>query len=451
MLTNLDLKVTGHPYVDSGIFAIKTRLKKDTKEITIADLKDLASQISKLYIKEGWKKRMHSIFPNSILVNNAFAKKGNIEEMYFNYLDTLIENILPASDNGDCIACGRRDSIQQFQKSYVPLTGSGSLKNYFSFAKNGADYCPLCALLIQFSPLVMYRSGGKLIVLHSNSEKVMEYWAKKAIKNINEQIISNNYSGCFDEGFKNPNNAIFHMIENIIRSYDEKNWVDENPSLNFYYFTNYNQGPELDIFNVPTNVFRFLAYIPSNEYNNWNSIIKKAYKYVKWDKIESFDDYKNNQNEVYNRLLKNTSILRFFFSTKNKKALCSWNLLKYYMREVRNMEDERLNAIKNLGDNLSKYIENYGEKKTLSKLENASNYNTFRNILRKIIKKRIGNNEEELLFTFDDYVNYLFPQGNLTWRETQDLLLFRIYENLNQWLIDNNYVEKIEELEMEEE
>ena len=35
-------------------------------------------------------------------------------------------------------------------------------------------------------------------------------------------------------------------------------------------------------------------------------------------------------------------------------------------------------------------------------------------------------NDEDLLFTFDEYVIYLFPEGNKTWRETQDLLLFRI-------------------------
>jgi CRISPR-associated protein Cst1 len=53
-------------------------------------------------------------------------------------------------------------------------------------------------------------------------------------------------------------------------------------------------------------------------------------------------------------------------------------------------------------------------------------------------------NEKDVLFTFDDYVKYLFPEVKF-WRETQDLLLFRIYENLHEWLIDNDYVEEMEE------
>lgn len=89
--------------------------------------------------------------------------------------------------------------------------------------------------------------------------------------------------------------------------------------------------------------------------------------------------------------------------------------------------------------------------KTLKELEMASNYNNFRNILRKILKNKINMGDEELLFTFDEYVISLFPEGNMTWRETQDLLLFRIYENLHDWLIENQYVEEVTEDEILEE
>ena len=447
MSDSLNLKYTGNVFVDSGIYALVSNFNIDVEEININHIKQLSQKISELYVNPVWNKNMHSIFPNSVLVHNAI--KGDREELYFEHLNSIIEEITPILEKGDCIACGCRNSINALQKNSVPMSGSGSLRNYFSFANEGVDYCPLCAVLIQFSPLVMYRSGGKMILLHSNSHKVMKYWAKKAKDNIDKQVVSGEYTGCFNEGFTNPTNAVFRIIQKILFSYDER-WVDENPSLNFYYFTNYNQGPDLDIFNVPTPVFRFLAYIPSDEYSNWKNIVKSAYKYVKWDKVKEYDDYKNNTNEVYNRLLKNSSILRFFYNFKSKNALCSWNLVKYYMKEVRNMDEKRLNAIKGLGDNLSKYIKDNDSKKTLSSLENAQNYNSFRNILRKIIKNKIANGDGELLFTFDDYVSNLFPEGNLTWKETQDLLLFRIYENLHSWLIEMNYVDKeIDEMEEE--
>ncbi|WP_413824362.1 type I-B CRISPR-associated protein Cas8b1/Cst1 [Methanobrevibacter sp. UBA337] len=362
----------------------------------------------------------------------------------------LIDNISPCDDSGDCMACGRRNTESSVFKSNVPLTGSGSLKNYFSFANDGADYCNLCTLLIQFSPLVMYASGGKMILLHSDSSKVMTLWCMEALSNVLEQESTYDYTGCFNEGYVNPQNAVFKMITDIIQEADEE-WDDEYPSLNFYYFTNYNQGPELEIFNVPTNVFRFLTYIPPDEYFNWNQIVRKGY-IVNWNKVKDLDDYKNKRNTVYNNLLINKTILYYFFDRKYKKAYCSWNLLRFYMMEVRKLTEERLEVIKSLGDSLSDYIKKNEDKKTLKALEAAKNYREFRNVLRKVIKKKIANNDKELLFTYDDYVNYLFPDGNLTWRETQDLLLFRIYENLHEWLVDEKFVDEYDdETDLEEE
>ena len=446
MSEKLNLKNTGNIFVDSGIFALSRWFNIKIEDIEIEHIKELSNEISKIYTMPAWKKNMYSIFPNSVLVNSAVT--GDLSEIYLEELNSFIDTITPYSENGDCIACGCRNSISSFQKSKIPLTGSGALKNYFPFAEEGVDYCPLCVLLTQFSPLVMYRSGGKFILLHSNSNNVMKYWAKQSIDNIKNQILLNEYSGCFDEGLNNPTNAVFRIIQNIIFKYDER-WYEDNPSLNFYYFTNYNQNPDLSIYIVPTPVFRFLTFIPQDERINWFKILKTAYKNVKWEKVESFDDYKNNPNEIYNRLLINKPIIRFFFSVKSKKALCSWNLVKYYMREVRNMEEERLVAIRNLGDNLAEYIQTNDKKKVLTSLENASNYNSFRNILRKVIKDKISNQDEKLLFTFDEYVKYLFPEGNLTWRETQDLILFRIYEKLNSWLIEKGYVD--EEIDDDEE
>ena len=115
------------------------------------------------------------------------------------------------------------------------------------------------------------------------------------------------------------------------------------------------------------------------------------------------------------------------------------------------MDEKRIEIMRDVGDRLSDYIKDNDSLKTLSKLEQASNYNNFRNILRKILKNKINNGDKELLFTFDEYVINLFPEGNKTWRETQDLLLFRIYENLHYWLIENNYVDEISEDELLEE
>lgn len=449
MVEDLNINITGNPFIDSGSYALAIKLNKDISDITFEDLKNESVKISRLYTELSWKKNMHSIFPNSVLINPASTNKLNLKELYLEKLNQLIDSIESIQDNGSCIGCGRRDVKEVFGKDAIPLTGSKSLINYFSFGNSGADYCSLCALLIQFSPLTMYRCGGKMIVLNSDSKKVMKFWAEKSIKNIDLQISSGEFSGCYNQGITRPTNAIFNIIAQVIGN--GRKWRKENPSFNFYYFTNYNQGPELDIFTLPTSVFKFLTEIPPDDWSNWNFIVKKAYRFVKWDKVESVDDYKNNPNTVYNNLLEEKSILKSFYTTKFKKTYCSWKLVKSYMKEVWNMDEKRIEVIKDVGDKLSSYIESNDNIKTLNNLEHASNYNNFRNILRKILKNKINNGDKELLFTFDEYVRDLFPEGNMTWRETQDLLLFRIYENLHTWLIDNQYVEELTDEEILEE
>ena len=449
MTDELGLNVTGNPFIDSGIFALKNKLRKEISEIDIDDLKLECQNLADLYVQELWKKNMYSLFPNSVLVHNSTTNQPNLNELYLEKLNDLIEAIGPIQSHGTCIGCGCRNSDEGFVKDYVPLTGSKSLLNYFSYANSGADYCSLCALLIQFAPLVMYRCGGKLIVLHSDSVKVMNFWSKEAISDVDFQISSGEYTGCYNKGIKRPTNAIFEIIANVIESSDR--WRGENPSLNFYYFTNYNQGAELDIFSLPTKVFNFLTEIPLDDKLNWKFIVKKSYKKVKWKKVENEDDYKNKFNSIYEDLLENKSILKSFFSVKHKKTFCTWKLVNSYMREVRNMDEKRIGVIKDVGDRLSNFIKDNDSRKTLSDLERASNYNNFRNILRKVLVKKIKSNDEELLFTFDEYTLDLFPEGNKTWRETQDLLLFRIYENLQKWLVENDYIEEISDDELLEE
>ena len=446
MSEKLELNITGNPFIDSGIYALTTKLEKDISEIEIDDLRIVSEEISKLYTNIHWKKNMHTLFPNSILVNPVSTNDPNLKDKYLENLNQLIESIGGIQENGSCMGCGRRDVKKVFGKDAIPLTGSKSLTNYFSFANSGADYCSLCALMIQFSPLTLYRCGGKMILLHSDSKRVMEFWARKAIKNIDVQISSGDYSGCYNQGITRPTNAIFNIIAQVIKC--GRRWRGENPSFNFYYFTNFNQGPELDIFTLPTSVFKFLTEIPPDDWSNWGFIVKKAYRFVKWDAIESDDEYKNNPNIAFNNLLEGKSILRLFYTTKFKKTYCTWKLVKSYMKEVGNMDEKRIEVLKDVGDRLSEYIKDKDSRKTLKDLEQASNYNSFRNILRKILKNKIDNKDDELLFTFDEYVSSLFPDGNMTWRETQDLLLFRIYENLHQWLIENEYVEEVTEDEL---
>jgi CRISPR-associated protein Cst1 len=432
---------TGSPFVDAGMWAICEWVeKKSPKDITKADLEKAISEIVPLYLTENWSKSLFSIFPNSAVTNPSGKDKK--EEKLVQYFQNLAKEVAPLNESGNCVGCGKRDVKSARTKTEIPLIGSGSLINFFPNGQEGADYCPACTFAVQFSPLVLY-ACGKLLLLHSNSEKVMRYWSKRAIQDVRKQILEKSYTGCFDEEYTNPQNALFHMLEDLITHYDER-WMEENASINLYHFTNYNQGPDVRLFTVPTEVFRFLAYMKQHErYNDWRKIVRKGFarksnldQEVDWAKFGEDKVYRSFRNAVYDNLLNGRSITRFFFDRMNKAVIGDWSLFSYYLEEVRGMDKKRLETLKRVGDELSEYIKNTGSVKRLNDLERVKDYGRFRNILRLITKERIKQGEDAPLFSLEEYVNYLFPEGAFGWRETQDILLFRIYENLHAWLVE---------------
>jgi CRISPR-associated protein Cst1 len=290
---------TGNPFVDAGIWAIcEWCQKKRPEDLLKDDLRMIVEDIVPLYLTPAWSKGLYSIFPNNPITNPSVKdKKARMSK----FLNELLREIAPATidGSGNCISCGRKNVKTVRTKTEIPLLGSGSLINYFPNGQSGGDYCPACTFAVQFSPLILY-SCVKLLLLHSNSNKVMRYWARRAIQDIRRQILERDYGGCFNENFNNPRNALFHIIQDIVLGYDER-WSDENPSITLYHFTNYNQGPDLDLYYVPTQVFRFLAYMRQHEkYPQWMQIVRRGYVRVDWDKIKEEEDYKNKTNIVYN-------------------------------------------------------------------------------------------------------------------------------------------------------
>ncbi|MDD3874238.1 MAG: type I-B CRISPR-associated protein Cas8b1/Cst1 [Methanosarcina sp.] len=170
--------------------------------------------------------------------------------------------------------------------------------------------------------------------------------------------------------------------------------------------------------------------------SEWMKIVRRGY--FNWDKIKEGDEYKNRGNSVYINLLKGHSIVRYFIDNKTRQVYGDWELLEFYLKEVRNMGDKRLGTLKKVGDSISEYIKDTQNIKRLNQLEMANNFATFRNLLRFIEKDRIKEGSQDSLFTLEEFMEDLFPEGVLGWRETQDLLLFRIYENLHNWLVEQD-------------
>jgi len=438
------LEWTGNPFVDSGIAATLVYCKKRMlEEVAREDLQIMSELVQKVYCSDKWKKAMYSIFLNYPLSQPSYKTEEKKREKLKEFLDALLNGVEEIQSGGDCIACGRRQTRRRKNRQHIPMTGSGGALNYFSFTAEGADYCDTCAFMVQCSPFTYY-GCGKLALLHSNSAKVMRRWATSAIADVQRQVASGGFTGCFNEGYTNPQNALFHLAQDlIVRAKDD--WQDENPSLRLYHFTNYIQGPELDIYDLPTPVFKFLAEVRRHSrFRDWRRIVNRGFYFVKKGRqinlsVESKpeSEYRNSKNKIYQDLLTGRSILHRFINTKLHKAYGDFSLLAVYLTEVLAMEKTRIETVKKVADEIAIFIRQSpkGERR-LRNLEESVKFRDFCNVLRRISKERLANKPEEPLFTLDEFAEQLFPEGALTFGETRYLILFRLYEQLHDWLLE---------------
>ena len=437
-------KLMGNPFVDAGICGICEWLGRTVQpeEVTVEDLEAVVKDVAPMMQTDAGWANLHSIFPNSVLTNAAFRKRDRVELLKKecqNYLDTIGD----LGQSGDCMGCGRRAANAWLSKTNVPLTGSGTLRNFFPAFGDGAGYCSACALAIQLSPLAFVAIGGKFLTLHSNSWGALRTWTRTCVADVRAQQVRLEISGCFNPpGYKNPRNGLFYMTQKMVEF--EERRTDEPISMQVYCFTNYNQGPELEMFHMPAPVFRFLRYAYQGEFKStWSEIVLSGYRKVNWDRVKSEEDYKNRPNLVYENLLQGRSILRSFLNQRARKQRGNWELLSLYLKEVRTMEQARLDKLKQVGDFIAASIRESGRDRRLAQLERAKSYRECRNVLRFVVRDRISQGAQEPLFSLDDYVEHLFPAtDNVTfWSETRDLLLFRIYEQLHDWLQTQGFVD----------
>jgi len=439
------LEWTGNPFVDGGIAAMLAHCKKRKPgDITQDDLRVMSELIQQVYVSDKWRKTIYSIFLNYPLSQPSYKTEQMKREKLKEFVELLLDAVEPVGVSGDCIACGRRKVTKRKNRQHVPMTGSNGALNYFSFTADGADYCDTCAFVVQCSPFTYY-ACGKLALLHSNSAKVMRRWAAGTIANVQQQIASGGFTGCFNEGYTNPQNALFHLAQDlIVRAGDD--WQDENPSLRLYHFTNYIQGPELDIYDLPAPIFMFLALVRRHaRFRDWKRIINRGFYFVKKGqqinlsvekKPES--EYKNSKNKVYQDLLAGRSILHRFINIRLHITYGDFSLLEVYLTEVLSMDKTRIETVRKVADEIADFIRQSPDKgeKRLRNLEASVKFRDFCNVLRRISKERIALKAEKPLFTLDEFAEHLFPDGALTFGETRYLILFRLYEQLHDWLLE---------------
>ena len=111
------------------------------------------------------------------------------------------------------------------------------------------------------------------------------------------------------------------------------------------------------------------------------------------------------------------------------------------------MKEEQITLIKSISDVIIKLgTKNDNIKKYMVMIEGAGKAYQLRAALLKVVKDNYRSGETAPVLTLEDYVTYLFPDGQY-WGEVRDLMLIYLYERLHDLNVDR---EKLSDDEIEE-
>lgn len=451
---NISFQPTGDPFVDAGGMALEY-IAGQFPEKTLLGLIEWAARV---YV-ERWDGKINSVFLNAPITQST--KKGEVKVTAT--VEQFQRIIKSDTDKGYCRYCGALSPLVDAGRDKSCLSGSGTLVNFHHSHEPGLMICPQCATKYFFLPFGILQMGN-LALLQATSSQGKQYWRNKTvIENLNK-IGNNTSEGILKSVYSNPENALFRLAADIIT---ENLSTEFDDNLTLYYFTNFAASVDCALYTIPSPVFKFMRLTLKNCPQQWYSFVRRHYHISKsnwnytedqWEKkgaVIPEEEYLNYKNDIYLKLLAGKSILsalQHFYKANylHVKQEMDSNMAIYYAQEVLNMQKEQIVLIKKIGTTIFELMEkesNY--KKYLVMIEGATRAHQLRSALIKIIKTNYKNGAKEPVFTMDEYVNYLFPDGQY-WGEVRDLLLIFLYEKLHQNAVNADEISDVEFKETEE-
>ncbi|KAA6344351.1 hypothetical protein EZS27_008009 [termite gut metagenome] len=433
---------TGDPFADVGGFVIKELEERFPDK----DIMGLIEYVTKIYV-DRWEAKLNPFFLNSKITQPAFNAKRKVEET-MRYFQSLIDET-NCEKIGVCRIIGQQTKLFIAGRDNSVLSGSGTFVNFHHTFEGGIMVSKEALIRFHFLPFGCMYLQGKIALIHSYNEFYTEYFARTNCESNLADIGRNISTGIFQSACKSPGTALFRFIDVATMDYNRKGGTKKEGSLTLYHFSNFGASPEVTVYSVPNQLFRFYHFTQGPGVKaDWNSFIARyyvnsEYKNAKYNEETNYIDfekkgvtipeseYKNWTNIIYNKLLNGQSILSDMLN-RSKKYIFSFLIVKTYQINLRNMKKETISKIEEMIEFIFNANDEAGIEKAIKKLNNArSPYLLRRFIIKDIIVKNYNEENQNTIVTVEEYANYLFPDTSL-WREVRDVLLIAIYQKLHE-------------------
>lgn len=501
MADHVGLNWTYHPLVDLGIATITAFSGRDSPtEVTFDDLEKFASYAERAYfipvVDENGKSSFLlggylAVLFTSNFINPSWIKKAKREdrEDEYYYAKRYINEILrrfksqPDSTLPKCAYCGK-PSVRQptsdlaFRDLVPMLTGRGVI-NFFPGGRSGLPLCGLCTVAIQAIAIGAPMCEGRALIVSSDDPLLTLALVKKWLPEMRARILLAETTGQKPPKIGRP---LTRTVEALISLERERlNWR-EDAGLTVFHLSNSGQGPGISIYDLPSNVVRFVMRARGARYRQiWQDIIHRAWESIEDEKEEKVSIEKRKRRrkksaakdsdmlerrnfffeDLFTLPAKAGRFIRTYFLQQPTKTgwakdprttykgwqnakYIKWELTQLFLKEVMAMEKGRIEAIRNLGDRIADEISSNNDKGLWWDVYKVQNYHGLRNILIRESEKcrKMG---KEPLIRFEPFLE-IFEDGEelarVDWRLSWDLVLIRVIEQLyeKKWFEQNKEV-----------
>ncbi len=318
-------------------------------------------------------------------------------------------------------------------------------------------------LAIQVFPLGCAKVGGRLLAVHADDPDLTYRFARRFLEH-NRKIILMAQQAKEKKLSESPHRAGTLLIDTLLMLEQEKLQAGEEGrpvSITAYHLSNSGQGVDLAIYHLPLEITGFLLAAMAPKYSAaWEALRNRGWeiiqgKHSKNRKDDPEETAKPRFNVLYEDLFRlpddaTRFIRRYFlrtpergkfpgdpravYSLRTEAHLVSWDLTELFLKGVVDMEQNRIQEIRNLGDKLAEYVNSEYDKRFFHSVLTARRYDDLRAALIRVSIAQMKRGLPPVV-TFDPYVE-VFEQGEelpySDWRLVRDLLLIRMIERLHE-------------------
>ncbi|MDZ4769137.1 MAG: hypothetical protein SGJ24_08420 [Chloroflexota bacterium] len=480
------LKLTGFVLPDVGMMTIAAIVgKTDLDAVTLEDLDRVADYLEAFYqqplgkyiagsiafttnggfTQPSWNsdkfKPKRTAYATLVLRGHRYpdlaALMATIYEKPLRADDTLVLRGQP--DAPSCAFTGA-PAYLRVSRDMLPMFTGRDIMNFSPAGESGIPVSDVILLALHALPLGCIVTQGALLAVQSDDPDLMMRLVRANLEE-NYRFLHLAAEAGYE---KFPNIASFktRLIELLVATFStgeaHRERLERTSSLTAFHFSNYGSNARLSIYPLPSSTVQFVWAASKDEHAAvWRQIVARGRSEEKPESVELASNAPKltQRNFIYEDLfdLPDTAhtFLRVYFLryplTRFKKDrrgeynlfketdLLSWGLTALFLKRIMNMQPNRIEQIRSLGDRLAAHIQTRDDRQLLRALYFERQYWRYRGAL---LRAMYGYKGDEPLVTFDGYVEIFeaFEEGQgaerADWNLARDLLLIRIFEQLHQ-------------------